>query len=60
MIELGYFALGFVLGIVFTFVSLLSVGRWLRHASGIPTPDCEPTGMPETPRRKTTGTMWDK
>lgn len=60
MIELGYFALGFASGIVFTFASLLSVGRWLNRASGLPSPPTrEVQDEVKKQQRNTRTGMWD-
>ena len=57
MIELGYFALGFVLGVVFAFASLISIGRWVKRIVEPEHP--MPPAQPQSIRRKDLG-MWDK
>lgn len=55
MIELGYFALGFAAGVVFTFVGLLSVGRWLKSVTQEEPP---PEVVQKSPVKKHE-TMWN-
>ena len=57
MSELGYFTLGFVSGIVFTFASLISVGRWMKKMTSAESLEHKVVQQPSPVKKQET--MWN-